>query len=393
MDSGTLRIKMLGSFSLRWKDREILVSARSRKLYLLLAFLIENRADTVPYSALAELLWAGQSPGAASNALKALLHRARTMLDQLWTGAGRALIVSRDGGCQWSANILLVLDTEEFVRLCQARKKQQPASTLDALSLYQGDYLPALSDHPWVKPRSDEFRQLYLHTILTTLPRLNGLGWHQEAAKLTKTALTFEPDCEALLQAHMTSLLSLGRKQEAARVYEDFQERLLARLGVMPSDQLRELYRQAQKDSDPRAISPVTLLERLLEEPRPGALLCEYDFFRAICQSVSRINERIGGNLYLVLISMMGEEGRSLAQHSLDRAMGSLQEIIRAQLRRGDVFTRCSSSQFVLLLPQASYEDSQMICSRITRAFARKHPHSPALFQTSVQPMPVSRQL
>ena len=34
-------------------------------------------------------------------------------------------------------------------------------------------------------------------------------------------------------------------------------------MGVLPSDQLRELYRQSQRSRDPRAVSPVTLLERL----------------------------------------------------------------------------------------------------------------------------------
>ena len=67
--------------------------------------------------------------------------------------------------------------------------------------------------------------------------------------------------------------------------------------------------------------------------------------------------------------------------------MDNLQGVILSRLRRGDAAARCSASQFVLLLPQASYENGQMICSRILRAFARQFPHSPARLQISVQPL------
>jgi len=65
--------------------------------------------------------------------------------------------------------------------------------------------------------------------------------------------------------------------------------------------------------------------------------------------------------------------------------MDNLQEILLHHLRQGDAAARCSASQFVLLLPQASYDNGLHICTRITRAFARQFPHSPAALQVSVQ--------
>ena len=168
---------------------------------------------------------------------------------------------------------------------------------------------------------------------------------------------------------------ALNRRREAARSYEGLQERLLTRMGVLPSDQLRELYRQSQRSRDPRAVSPVTLLERLQEPPHPGALICEYDFFRIVCHSMARMAGRSGEPLHIALISITGPEDAPLPRYSLDRAMDNLQGVILSRLRR------------VLLLPQASYENGQMICSRILRAFARQFPHSPARLQISVQPL------
>ena len=97
--------------------------------------------------------------------------------------------------------------------------------------------------------------------------------------------------------------------------------------------------------------------------------------------------ERTGTPPHVVLISLAGTEHTPLARYSLDRAMDNLEIVIRARLRRGDAFTRCSASQFVLLLPHANYADSQMVSSRIVRAFTRQYPHSPAQLQVSVQPL------
>ena len=393
MRSGTLQVQTLGGFAIRWEEKAVMGGARSRKLCLLLAFLIQERDRIVPTGELARLLGEEKAPDAAAlNALKAILHRARNLLDSLWEGAGRTLILSREGGCQWNPEIPLTLDRTEFVRLCQAGEAAQSeeerlARYLEAVALYQGDFLPALTGYPWAAQEAGCLHRLYLHTVLETLSLLSRQGRWQESAQVSTSAFALDSRQEELCRAHMEALLHLDRLPEAAQAYEKFQDQLLIHLGVMPSDQLRELYRQTQRSSDPRAISPANLLERLLEEPQAGALLCEYDFFRTVCHSMARMAERTGGALHVVLISLTGAEEARLAQHSLDRAMDHLQEVIRSQLRRGDVFTRCSASQFVLLLPMADYQNSQRIAARITRSFSRQYPHSPALLQSAVQPL------
>ena len=113
-----LNIQMLGGFSLSREDARISVGGRPQKLCLLLSFLILERPRPVPWEELAGLLQMDQSPGAL-NTLKALVHRARTDLDQLEPGAGRSFLIRRAGCYQWRPDLPLTLDAEEFVRLCQ----------------------------------------------------------------------------------------------------------------------------------------------------------------------------------------------------------------------------------------------------------------------------------
>lgn len=392
MNSPALCVRMLGDFSIRRGAAEVTVG-RSRKLALLLALLIRQRTRPVPYGELMDQLWPGQeAAGGSLNALKAVLHRARACLDQLGEGFGRELILSRDSCFQWNPDVPVVLDAEEFSLLCRkSGQVKRPERKLDlqvqALALYQGKFLPVLLGVPWAASKARELHQLYLNTVLEALPLLTAQERWQEAAQLSGAAFALEPCREDLCRWRLEALLRLNRQQEAVQIYEGLHQRLLSQTGALPSESLRELYRQAQRDREPRAISPIVLLEQLREAPQSGALLCEYDFFRAICHNMSRIAERTGNHLHIALISLAGEEDSLLAQHSLNRAMGNLQEIIRACLRRGDVFSQCSSSQFVLLLPEATYENSCMICTRITRAFTRQYPHSPAQLQSYVQPL------
>ena len=123
------------------------------------------------------------------------------------------------------------------------------------------------------------------------------------------------------------------------------------------------------------------------QEPPAGALVCDYDFFKVLYHAEARMIARSGDAVHIGLLSVLGEGGKELPKRSLDRAMENLQEQIRLNLRRGDIASRCSVSQFILMLPQANYENSCMVCERVIKAFYRQYPHSPAELHYSVQPL------
>lgn len=393
LDALPLQIQMLGRFVIRRGSVEVHISGRSRKLCQLLAFLIRERDRAVPCGELAGLLWPGEAQDAkALNALKAILHRARVCLNSLEEISGQALILNRGSCFQWDPQVSLTADAEEFARLCREAERacsgaRQLELGLEALDLYQGDFLPMLTGCPWASAIAGELHRQYLQQAVTVLSLLKDQGRWQEAARIAEAALALEPCREDLCAWQMESLLQLERRQEAAQVYDAFQERLLSQSGVLPSDGLRTLCRQARKDQDPRRLTPDTLLERLSEEPRTGALLCDFDFFRVLCHAAARRAGRDNRPVHAALISLSGPEDSALPRHSLDRAMDNLQAIVVGRLRQGDAVTRYGASQFVVLLPQTGLEESRMVCRRLTQAFARQFPHSPAALSVSVQPL------
>ena len=67
--------------------------------------------------------------------------------------------------------------------------------------------------------------------------------------------------------------------------------------------------------------------------------------------------------------------------------MKNLRDLVCSNLRKGDIASQCSISQYILMLPYANYENSCMVCERIVKAFYRQYPHSPAELHFFVQPL------
>lgn len=395
MENNAIYVRMLGTFSVSRGEREINDNGnRSKKVWLLLAYMIYSRGRPVSNEELSSLLWSeGEDSVNPINALKTMFHRVRSSLDQLEEGTGHELLLRSREGYSWNSRIPLTLDIDQFESLCQKAKEtdnEEAAATLRlrAVELYGGDFLSKLSSESWVVPIAAYYHQLYLQTVLELLPAMGRMGHIAEAVRLCRTAITVEPYNEALYCHLLRFLLDLGENREAAKVYEKMRELLFTNFGIMPGEEAMALYREAIRTVNDRTLSPDSVLSQLREVSQDrGALYCDYDFFRAIYQAVARALERSGDAVHLGLISVSDKDGEELPKRSLDRVMENLQDIIRSNLRRGDVACRCSVSQFLLLLPQANYENSRMVCSRVVKSFARQYPHSPAVLRATIHPL------
>jgi len=69
----------------------------------------------------------------------------------------------------------------------------------------------------------------------------------------------------------------------------------------------------------------------------------------------------------------------------LKRAMDHLGSAIAVSLRRGDAYTRYSVSQYLILLPSVSYEDSNTVMYRIVRNYRKSYPHKELNVHYSIQ--------
>lgn len=155
MIANTLRVQMLGEFTLQYGCQMISDNDnRSRKVWLLLAYMIYCRNRSISQEDLVNLLWGEEERSSNPlNALKTMFHRVRTMLNQLDTSAGHTLIIRRDGSYTWNPDVEFFFDVEEFEALCRAGAAAEDEETrleiyMQALELYQGDFLSKLASEP-----------------------------------------------------------------------------------------------------------------------------------------------------------------------------------------------------------------------------------------------------
>lgn len=388
-----LYVQTLGDFSLRTGNVTISDSDnRTRKVWSLLAYLLCYRGRVISQKKLIELLW-GEDPSSTNpeNALRITFHRVRSALNQLWPNAGHDLILRRDGGYTWNPDVPLVIDSEKFDSLCTAvytDEEQQLAAYLEALSLYHGDFLEKQSSDAWVIPICTHFHNLYISTVMAAAALLSARCRHEEAVSLCRRAIAGEPYHEVLHQQLMRSLAATGDQKGAAAVYAELSHRLFDDFGIRPSEDTRKVYREVVHTPTDRTLPMDVVLEQL-QEPAliSGAMRCDYDYFKVLCFAESRAMERNGNATHILLLSVSGTPDKPLSKRTLNRVMEQLGETIRTSLRRGDTFSQCSVSQYIIMLPQANYENSCMVARRILGAFSRKHPHVTARIQHMVQPL------
>lgn len=395
MNGPTLQVQMLGQFTLRYGDRTISDSDdRSRRVWSLLAYMLYNHGRSFAQEELIHLYWSNNEKSAdPGNALKSIFHRIRTALDKLQPGLGRLLIRRKAGRYFWNNVMPLSLDIEDFEAHFHAAEAAgdddvRLAEYQAALALYAGDPLPRMTDEIWTIPIVAYYHSLYTRAAAGAIELLEKQERTAEAVALCRRAIHIEPYQEDLYEHLMRGLLRTGDMKGAMSVYEEMSEQLFAHFGVMPSETLRTLYRQATRTVNDRTLTMDEVCSQLAEPaPHGGAMVCEYDFFKILYRAEARSIARNGHSANICLLSVSDKDGEMLARRSLDPAMNNLQVLVQNNLRRGDVIARCSISQYIILLPQANYENSRMVADRLVSAFYRRYPHSPARLRYTVQPL------
>lgn len=373
-------VTMLGGFRIR-VDGNVLTDEinRSQKLWNVLCYLIAHRERTVPQSEFIELFWPEENSANPTNALKTLLYRVRSLLEPLF-GEGLEPILSQRGAYAWNPAIACEMDVDRFELLCRrAQDTALPAQKRMALyeeaaEMYRGDYLPKLANQMWVVPISAHYHALYLEAVKEYADLLEHAEKFETMAELCTRASQLDPLDESLHTLIVRALLRQGKDSAALSHYEKATDLLYRNLGVRPSEELRALYREIM-DVEERLETNLEAIQANLREAaqRPGAFVCEYGFFKEAYRLEARRSARSGACVHIALITVSLPDGGVPPLGVLNTTMDQLLEVLVHNLRRGDVVSKYSGAQYVVMLPAANFEDSTMVVERIVNAFYRQH--------------------
>ncbi len=397
MSDNILHIHLFGTFSLEYAGKQInCIRNHSKLIWNILAYLICHREKVVYAEDLISAIWDTSKNANPAGAMRTAIFRARQMLSDLTENPDCRFLLAQNGGYIWNPDIPTALDTDEFEKLAaEIDNSADPTEAcLAALELYNGKFLSAQSSELWVMPIQTYYHNLCETVIDRLIPLLEKAGRYRDGINVCRKILQIDPFSEKNHQYLMRFLLMENEREEVIAVYEDMSKLLLSTFGIMPDQESRALYREALYSvKNDRAVSPEIAIEQLCEQEEiTGAFLCDYDFFRVLYQAHARAIVRSGAVIHTAVLTLKNRKNTPISPNSLMTAMNNLEKHLGASLRKGDVITRCSSSQFIVMLLSADYENSVKVCGRFTASFEKKYPHSPFYIDCLVRALEPSTQ-
>ncbi|MBQ8963710.1 MAG: winged helix-turn-helix domain-containing protein, partial [Clostridia bacterium] len=140
----TVRITMMGSFLIYINEQRVENPvSKSRKGTALMEYLVLHRGRSVPNQQLLHALWPEHSVSNPENALKTLVSRMRTLLNQMSEGLG-SCIVSDRGAYHWQSLPGMRIDALELMELFDAAPQERDPAVQRGMyqrimELYKGD--------------------------------------------------------------------------------------------------------------------------------------------------------------------------------------------------------------------------------------------------------------
>ena len=369
-------ISLLGNFEIKNGDAKIEENInRSKKMWNLLGYIITYHNKHISQNEYIDMLWPDEVSSNPVNALKTLLSRVRTLLEPVAINKEN-FILSSQGSYQWNNTLPCVIDIEEFEKYCKKAtditypEEERIKFFKKALDLYQGDFLTKHSTELWVIPLATYYHNLYLDTVKAFLQLLNTRNEYELMEYYCSKALQIERFDETLHCIFIQILLNQGNTIAAMNHYEQTTDLLYLNLGVKPSKELRSLYLniiRTQKTLE----TDLNIIQGDLKEAefKSGPFVCEYCIFQETYRLIARQAAREGRSVYLCLITVSDAKGDIPSLNKLDAAMKRLLDAINDSLRRGDVVSRYSGAQYVILLPDINYEDGSMVMERIIKKY------------------------
>lgn len=372
-----LQVRMLGGFSMTWNGALIAGGSKaseSQYTYLL-QILIHNRDAGVTRDRLEELLFGERELDNVHHALQSVIYNAKKRLEK--AGLPKVnYIEQKKGVFFWTNELPLEEDAARFEALCADAeaaedREEKIVLYLDACHRYGGEFLPSQTAVIWAAREARRYRELFCGCVEKAAQLLRENQDFFQMEELGSYASRIDPlaDWETIT---MEALASLGRYDEARRLYDETVQYYLAEQGLRPSKKLMEQFeRLGEQMSHRHAVLDEIQAELTgAGETFPGGYLCSYPVFVGIYRMVERMLERGGQSVYLMLCTVVDGKGNPMREGpQLEELTMRMGDAVRRTVRRGDSMTRYGKGQYLVLLINTSLEDCAIIQRRINQRF------------------------
>ncbi len=375
-EAEVLRVKMFGKFSMRWKGESLIgeVKSSESQFICLMEMLLHNREQGVTRDQLEHTLFEDRDIDDVHHALRTVIYNARKKLRS--SGLPEADYIRIDKGVYtWTQEIPVEEDATEMERLIrEAEAEEDPVRQknlyLDACYKYSGEFLANQIGTVWIAREARKYRELFFDCMEKTAEILRRTSDYYQMEELGKYAARLHP-LENWETLTMEALVSMGRYEDAVRLYEDTVDLYFQEQGLRPSDRLMGMLDALGGSLDHQ----YAMLDDIQQDLTQGAIqgggyAVPYPVFQGIYRMVERLMERGGQAVYLMLCTVVDSKGNPMRQGAaLDELSERLGEAIQCSVRHSDTITRYGRGQYLVLLVNTTLENCQIVQKRINMHF------------------------
>lgn len=370
-----IEIHLCGNFCISYEHKILDVKDMSSQLCSLIAFLSVHQGTPCSTESIIEALLQNETRNPLS-ALKNQVYRCRKLLVDQHFPAAKELILTMKGGYYLNNDIHIQIDTSEIESICKSLvesncDKSKEELYLRLLDLYTGNFLSNLSYQDWIDPFSRHYHNLFFTQIYCYLEQLSANKQYGQLLAIAKR-LSFIDKYEE--RVHYYIIQGLYKSQDSSTAisyYQQISTMFYNDLGVELSEYIRVLYDQIAISSKIHHFDICTLRKELTDNSAipTDPFYCEFGVLKQIFQYQTRVFERTGQPMLLGIITINISTAAKSNKELRIRAITQLLESLRLSLRKGDLYSRCSSNQYVILLPNVANTTNMTAMKRIEKHF------------------------
>jgi len=376
MTYDTVQVKMLGRFTAIYRDQALNLDFGSTTKMMQLLALLLLYPHGISREKLLYNLYGNSELANSKNNLRVTVSRLRKALAE--SGLTGEAAISVKGGCYCLESSISFENDVALFENCVAGAEEASDPEMGyqlrekACGIYAGEFLPDFSMEEWVMVEQVQLKKAYIACLQEFLEECRQRREYDRMFQFALAASKMYPYDE--WQAYqIDALIALNRYDDAMELYDKTVSLYFDDLGIPPSENMLRRLR-AMSDSIHYEVTSVSdILAGLNEhEVKQGAYYCNFPSFIDNFRMLQRLSERDGRSCFLVICTLVGKDKKPLDDQKLLHLSGSeLKRAFERSLRRGDIYTKYSTSQYLLLLVGLKQEDTSIVTNRIDRNMAK----------------------
>ena len=371
-----IKLQLFGRFCLQSDTgtlNEEMIS--SNQLLRLLAYMLIYRDKILTHQNLIEVFWDNDSKN-PKGALKNIVYRLRNTLKVL---GDEEFICTLSEAYQWNPEVKVETDYEQWQKLLTELRNTADETRKEELCIrivegYNGNVTDRVANESWILSKVMGYQSQYLDTVKTLCGLLEQQKRWAEIEGYCNEAMKVDSLDEDIHCMYLRSLYGQNKYDLAMLHYEKVNKMFYESMGNYYPEKLRtEFQKLLAENSD--IVSDVEDVHKELsaQGESKGAFVCDYQVFRQIYRMEARRLKRLGMAEYVMFLTLRRKNKMyqgAAVDSVLEQGMTHLEEQLRSSLRIGDVVTRYSVTQFIVMLPACSYESGIKVGERIEKQFA-----------------------